>query len=113
MKDGKYYNRLCVIAYVGVAICFVGFALSGFAGVMMGQPTIPLILLFFFGFGGCGFLASYSYRKSDFYARRLQDLGTNLGLRNPKEQQVVIRCRNCGTLNEENAKYCNQCGERL
>lgn len=28
-------------------------------------------------------------------------------------QTVKVRCRNCKSLNDESAKYCNQCGEEL
>jgi RNA polymerase subunit RPABC4/transcription elongation factor Spt4 len=31
----------------------------------------------------------------------------------PPEPQVKIRCRNCQTLNDERAKYCNQCGSEI
>ena len=31
----------------------------------------------------------------------------------PEEQQIKVRCRNCKALNDENAKFCDQCGESL
>lgn len=30
-----------------------------------------------------------------------------------KEPKVMIRCRNCGELNDEDANYCDECGEPL
>ncbi|WP_427339062.1 zinc ribbon domain-containing protein [Caloranaerobacter sp. DY30410] len=29
------------------------------------------------------------------------------------KEVVKIRCRNCGKLNDENAKFCNECGKEL
>ncbi len=29
------------------------------------------------------------------------------------EQVIMIRCQNCGTLNEEGSKFCQECGEPL
>jgi len=31
----------------------------------------------------------------------------------PAEQQIKVRCRSCKALNDENAKFCDQCGESL
>lgn len=31
----------------------------------------------------------------------------------PGEQQIKVRCRSCKALNDENAKFCDQCGENL
>ena len=28
-------------------------------------------------------------------------------------QQVKVRCKNCGTLNEEDADYCKKCAKKL
>ncbi len=30
-----------------------------------------------------------------------------------KEQVIKIRCRACDTLNDENAKFCDQCGQPI
>ena len=30
-----------------------------------------------------------------------------------REQVIMIRCQNCGTLNEEGSKFCQECGEPL
>lgn len=35
------------------------------------------------------------------------DIDTN------KEQVIKIKCRACGTLNDENAKFCDQCGQPI
>jgi hypothetical protein len=31
----------------------------------------------------------------------------------PPEKVVVIRCRECGKLNEEDSKFCQECGKAL
>ncbi|QIB26557.1 zinc ribbon domain-containing protein [Caloranaerobacter azorensis] len=31
----------------------------------------------------------------------------------PIKEVVKIKCRNCGKLNDENAKFCNECGREL
>ncbi|MEN8126826.1 MAG: zinc ribbon domain-containing protein [Planctomycetota bacterium] len=37
----------------------------------------------------------------------------NLGGGSPPEQVVMIKCRECGTLNEDDSKYCQECGKPL
>jgi hypothetical protein len=36
-----------------------------------------------------------------------------VGHRESGEAVVKVRCRGCSVLNEEESKYCGQCGERL
>lgn len=36
-----------------------------------------------------------------------------LGGRSGREQVVMIRCQNCGTLNEEGSKFCQECGQPI
>ena len=80
--------------------------------VSSGGPNFLAILVPFFGFAIFGFIATYAYRHSEFYDRNLQSMGRNLGIRN-SQKQVLIKCQYCDHLNEEHAKYCNECGNRL
>jgi hypothetical protein len=34
-------------------------------------------------------------------------------LNKPAEQVVKVRCRSCGALNSENARFCDQCGKQV
>jgi hypothetical protein len=44
----------------------------------------------------------------------MDDAGLKLGRNAPSVKQVVmIRCRNCGKLNEEDSKFCQECGREL
>ena len=36
-----------------------------------------------------------------------------IALHGTREKVVMLKCQNCGKLNEENAKFCNQCGKKL
>jgi hypothetical protein len=108
----KFYNKVCVISYVGVGISFVGFVLGGMASVGSAEPKFAAILIPFFGFGIFGMLAAFAYRNSEFRDRHLRSTGESLGFIN-SEKQVLIRCRFCDHLNDENAKYCNECGNKL
>ncbi len=37
----------------------------------------------------------------------------NVELAGPREKIVVIKCRSCGKLNEEDSKFCQECGKEL
>ncbi|MDR3183272.1 MAG: zinc-ribbon domain-containing protein [Planctomycetaceae bacterium] len=37
----------------------------------------------------------------------------NLGQSNSAEPVVMIRCRECGKLNEEDSRFCQECGKNL
>jgi hypothetical protein len=44
----------------------------------------------------------------------IDEAGLKLGRNVPPVKQVVmIRCRNCGKLNEEDSKFCQECGREL
>jgi hypothetical protein len=65
----------------------------------LGMPEI-IVLLILAVFVGVGFLLWYLLRPTE---RRF---GDNL----PSRPRVKIRCKSCEGLNEETAKFCNQCG---
>ena len=37
----------------------------------------------------------------------------DIDLGGKSEEVVKVRCRKCKTLNDENAKFCDECGEAL
>lgn len=39
--------------------------------------------------------------------------GIKLDIDTSSEQKIMIKCRSCGTLNDEDAKFCDECGEPL
>jgi len=39
--------------------------------------------------------------------------GINLDIDTNKEQVIKVRCRACDTLNDENAKFCDECGQPI
>lgn len=43
----------------------------------------------------------------------VDDDGLKLNRSSKPEQVVMIRCRECGKLNEEDSKFCQECGKKL
>lgn len=41
------------------------------------------------------------------------DLGQVVGKAQPPERVVMVKCRGCGKLNEEDSKFCQECGAPL
>jgi len=39
--------------------------------------------------------------------------GIKLDVDTRSEQKIMIKCRKCGTLNDEDAKFCDECGETI
>lgn len=39
--------------------------------------------------------------------------GIKLDVKTTSPQKIMIKCRACGTLNDEDAKFCDECGEPL
>jgi len=47
-------------------------------------------------------------------AKGLKDAGgINISVDNKSEQKIMVKCRNCDALNDENAQFCDQCGSEL
>ncbi|MFX1487643.1 MAG: hypothetical protein ACFFBI_00725 [Promethearchaeota archaeon] len=51
-------------------------------------------------------------KGSEALARGIKSAG-GLDINTSKEQIIKIKCRACGTLNDEDAKYCDQCGQPI
>ncbi len=39
--------------------------------------------------------------------------GIKLDVDTRSEQKIMVKCRKCGTLNDEDAKFCDECGETI
>ena len=39
--------------------------------------------------------------------------GINISLDNNTKEKIMVKCRECGTLNDENAQFCDNCGKKL
>ena len=58
-----------------------------------------------------GDLEPYSRMAGGMVKDALDEVDVNLG---GKPQRVVmIKCQNCGKLNEEDSKYCKECGKKI
>ena len=57
-------------------------------------------------------LAAFAYRNSEFRDRHLRSTGESLGFIN-SENKFLSDVAFCDHLNDENAKYCNECGNKL
>jgi len=106
---------------IGVPIAFIaafiGFGLIAAGGVMRAIAAR--------GTAGSGLVLDPEKAKDDLepWARMggglvkdvLEEADINLGgNHNSKPQQVVmIKCRHCGKLNEEDSKFCQECGKPI
>lgn len=111
-KKKKLYNKMYVGSLIGLGLCFVGFVLGGMASVGSGEPILAAVVIPFLGFAFCMFLVPFSYTNSEYYDRQLKRREETERLRNIN-RIVVVRCTYCGSLNDESAKTCNQCGSKL
>ncbi len=57
-------------------------------------------------------LEPYSRMTGGMVKDALDEADIDLG-RRPPEKVVMIRCTTCSTLNEEESKFCQECGRRL
>lgn len=57
-------------------------------------------------------LEPYSRQAGGMVKDALDEADIDLGSRE-RETVVKVRCRSCGTLNEEDAKFCKECGAAL
>jgi hypothetical protein len=74
------------------------------------------------GAAGSGLLLDPQRARKDLepYARMtggllkdtLEEANVDLGRKTP-EKVVMVKCRACGKLNEEESKFCQECGEKL
>lgn len=56
-------------------------------------------------------LEPYSRMAGGMVKDALDEADVNLG--GQAEQVVMIRCRECGKLNEEDSKFCQECGKKI
>ena len=56
-------------------------------------------------------LEPYSRMTGGMVKDALDEAGVDLGARG--EKVVMIKCRSCGRLNEEDSKFCQQCGKDM
>lgn len=53
-------------------------------------------------------------KGSEAVARGIKSAGgIKLDVDSNKEQIIMVKCKACGTLNDENAKYCDECGQLI
>ena len=57
-------------------------------------------------------LEPYTRMAGGMVKDALDEANINLGGGKP-ERVVMIKCRECGTLNEEDSKFCQECGEKI
>ncbi|NIA15922.1 MAG: zinc-ribbon domain-containing protein [Nitrospiraceae bacterium] len=58
-----------------------------------------------------GELEPYTRMAGGMVKDALDEADVSLGGRS--EQVIMIKCRECGRLNEENSKFCQECGQEL
>lgn len=56
-------------------------------------------------------LEPFSRQGGGMLKDALDEADVSLGSRRDDEPTVMIRCRACSTLNEENSKFCQECGQ--
>lgn len=140
MKDPKYNipEERKTLYYLGAGLMVIGFILfiSVFFTIFRGGPgsftigPIGFVLIIIGsvlrgigarGLAGSGVVLDPQKAREDLepYTRAgggmIKDALEETGLTRPDnyEPQVKVRCRSCQALNDETAKYCNQCGEEL
>jgi len=124
--------------YAGIFITIIGFILflSRFIIVFTGNafnfnPMISFlgIILIIFGqfirsvgakgLAGSGIILDPEKARKDIkpYSKAMggviDDVLENIDKSEVKKEIVKIKCRNCGTLNDEDSTYCKSCGEKL
>lgn len=122
-----------VIGGMGRAHMGLGFGFGSGPSVML-RPVIGMILMIAGsamrtvgarGLAGSGLVLSPQKAREDLapWARMagglvddaLSEVESLQDQKTPASEQVVVkvRCRECGTLNRETAKFCNECGKPL
>ncbi len=91
-----------------------GMAMAGLGGLLMGLGAR--------GAAGSGLVLDPDQARDDLepYSRMvggmakdaLDEAGITLGGNSP-QRVVLLKCLNCGTLNPEEAKFCQECGTKL
>ena len=113
MNMGNFDNFQARVRSVA-ARALVGMALSAVGRAVMGIGAR--------GLAGSGAILDPEKAREDLepYSRMaggmlkdgLDEAGIDLGSK-PAERVVMIKCRECGKLNEEDSKFCQECGKPL
>lgn len=104
--------RMVPIAF---AFGFVGFVLIGIGGMMRGVAAR--------GTAGSGLILDPEKARDDLqpWARMggglvkdvLEEAEVDLGGRPGGQKVIMVKCRHCGKLNEEDSKFCQECGRPI
>ena len=103
-KNNKKWSVGSIIAFIGIFVCFFGFAFAGMTG------NFILIPFFFVGFPICGVIFSLLSTKN---AKSLHDrLTSGLTQANSSSQMSngKIICEYCGSSYNVNYDKCPSCG---
>lgn len=100
--------------YLPYAVWGFGFTLIGLGGTMLRSAFMSTMM----GGGGMGAGTTMSpdaletYMQQALSASRVGTTAPAAGTAPPKEV-VKVKCRNCGSLEMEDASYCRKCGQPL
>jgi hypothetical protein len=103
-----------ILVPIAFVVAFIGFGLIAGGGAMRGVAAR--------GTAGSGLVLDPEKAREDLKPWTgmaggmvkdvLEEADINLGGSKP-QQVVMIRCRHCEKLNEEDSKFCQECGEPL
>lgn len=124
--------------YFGMILSIIGIILflSNFVAIFTGNlfnfnPIIPLVGFFMIAIGqiirtigskgiaGSGIILDPEKAREDVkpYSKAMggviDDVMSNVDTKSANKEIIKIKCRNCGTLNDEDSTYCKSCGEKL
>lgn len=101
---------------------FGSFAFRGFGGFVLIAIGNMLRGLGAYGLAGSGVILDPKRRRSELepYSRMaggmvkdaLNEAEVNFG-KTEAEKIIMLKCRDCGQLNEEDSKFCQECGEKM
>lgn len=124
--------------YFGMILSIIGIILflSNFVAIFTGNifnfnPIVPLVGFFMIAIGqiiriigakgiaGSGIILDPEKAREDVkpYSKAMggviDDVMSNVDTKSANKEIIKIKCRNCGTLNDEDSTYCKSCGEKL
>jgi len=124
--------------YFGMILSIIGIILflSNFVAIFTGNlfnfnPIIPLVGFFMIAIGqiirtigskgiaGSGIILDPEKAREDVkpYSKAMggviDDVMSNVDTKSANKEIIKIKCRNCGTLNDEDSTYCKSCDGKL
>ena len=127
-----------MLYYFGMILSIIGIILflSNFVAIFTGNifnfnPIVPLVGFFMIAIGqiiriigakgiaGSGIILDPEKAREDVkpYSKAMggviDDVMSNVDTKSANKEIIKIKCRNCGTLNDEDSTYCKSCGEKL